>query len=186
MPFWKDHPGRHPELAASLSSWLREPDSLTARCERACRQFRVRLLRSGAEASVFASGGAPRVWVREVVLECDGRPVIFAHTELARLPRGRLTLWLRRLGSRSLGSLLFAFPGFRRGGLQFCRLDARSPLFARAVTAGGLTDCRSLWARRSTHRLGRQSVLVTEVFLPAIDALKTVPGRNRAPAVQRG
>jgi chorismate-pyruvate lyase len=53
--------------------------------------------------------------VREVVLECDGVPVIFAHTTLSTAANGRLTRWMAALGSRSLGSLLFTYPGFRRG-----------------------------------------------------------------------
>jgi len=77
---------------------------------------------------------------------------------------------LSRLGSRSLGSLLFSWPGFRRGAIEYCRLDARHPLFRRAAVHGG--SGKYLWARRSLHRLGRQEVLVTEVFLPAITRLK--------------
>jgi chorismate--pyruvate lyase len=104
--------------------------------------------------------------VREVVLECDGRPVIFAHTTLATVAPGRLSRWMAGLGNRSLGSLLFSYPGFRRGTIEFLRLDARHPLYRRAAALGPVGA--SLWARRSLHRLGWQQVLVTEVFLPAI------------------
>jgi len=96
-------------------------------------------------------------------------PVIFAHTTLSAAANGRLTRWLARLGTRSLGSLLFSFPGFRRGDIEFCRLDSRHPLFQRASALAG--DATELWARRSKHSLGGQSVLVTEVFLPAIKGL---------------
>lgn len=166
-------------------SWLTEPGSLTARCQRACGSFRVRLLGQRLdvptrdEAPLF-SGWTPgwhrgRLWVREVVLECDGCPVIFAHTTLPVTPRGRLSRWLARLGSRSLGSLLFAYPGFARGSIEIKRLDARHPLYRRAVAAGGVAGVQALWARRSMHHLNGQQVLVTEVFLPAIAAL---PGRS--------
>ena len=154
-----------------LKSWLTEPGSLTARCQRASRAFRVRLLHYGkgqALADEAIEGGSERqlAWVREVALECDGRPVIFAHTTLAVRRGGRLTRWMARLGSRSLGSLLFSYPGFRRGGIEFLRLDPRHPLHRRAAALSGATG--TLWARRSLHRLGQQQVLVTEVFLPAI------------------
>lgn len=158
-----------------LRSWLREADSLTARCQRACGRFGVRLLRytkgrALAAEAVAGHGGRGPAWVREVVLECDGHPVIFAHTTLSTAGNGRLTRWMAGLGHRSLGSLLFSHPGFRRGAIEFLRLDGRHPLYRRAAALGPVTPC--LWARRSAHRLGAQRVLVTEVFLPAIRRLK--------------
>ncbi len=158
-------------LDPALRSWLTEPGSLTARCQRACRDFRVRLLGYGKDlpqADEMARRRLARV--REVILECDGVPVIFAHTVLSTATRGRLTRWLARLGNRSLGSLLFSYPGFRRGAIEYRRLDARHPLYQRAAALGAAGPC--LWARRSLHRLGAQQVLVTEVFLPAIATLE--------------
>lgn len=162
---------------ARLLSWLTEPGSLTARCQQACRHFRVRLLAYGRqrpfpdEAAFCGLHRGQPAWVREVLLECDGIPVIFAHTLLPRRPGGRLTRWLAGLGSRSLGSLLFAYPGFDRGGIEFVRLDQRHPLFRRALAATGLAGVGELWARRSAHSLAGQTVLVTEIFLPAIARL---------------
>jgi chorismate--pyruvate lyase len=154
-----------------LRGWLTEPGSLTARCQAASRDFRVRLLRYGkARPLADESRGQRNAWVREVILECDGVPVIFAHTTLSTATNGRLTRWLSRLGSRSLGSLLFSWPGFQRGAIEYCRLDARHPLFRRAAAHG--EQSKYLWARRSRHRLGGQQVLVTEVFLPAITGLE--------------
>ena len=163
-----------------LASWLSEPDSLTARCRRACTQFRIRLLRSGLMMPIADEATRQQfAQVREVLLECDGVPVIFAHSVLSTAPRrkhswavsnGRLTRWLAGLGSRSLGSLLFSYPGFKRGRLEFLRLDVRHPLYRLAAPwAAGEPQ---LWARRSEHRLGRQVLCVTEVFLPAIVSLE--------------
>lgn len=154
-----------------LASWLSEQGSLTARCSRACTKFRVRLLRSGLMRPIADESSRQQlVHVREVLLECDGAPVIFAHSVLSTATNGRLTRWLAGLGCRSLGSLLFSFPGFKRGRLEFMRLDVRHPLYRLASPwAGGE---RQLWARRSEHRLGRQILRVTEVFLPAIYTLE--------------
>ena len=154
-----------------LRSWLTEPGSLTARCHQSCGEFRVRLLKN-ARCKPLADEMPHRrqAWVREVSLECDGVPVIFAHTTLSTAANGRLTRWLSRLGSRSLGSLLFSYPGFRRDVIEYCRLDKRHPLFQRAAMLGEINGY--LWARRSMHRLGAQQVLVTEVFLPAITRIK--------------
>lgn len=106
--------------------------------------------------------------MREVLLECDGVPVIFAHTLLPLAARGRLGRWLSGLGERSLGSLLFTRPGFARTPIEYRRLDRRDPLYWRALRAANLAPPPCLWARRSAHALDGQQVLVTEVFLPAI------------------
>ena len=157
--------------AEVLRSWLTEPGSLTARCLRASSEFRVRVLHQGM-ARPLGDESARDVFVpvREVVLECDSVPVIFAHTTLCTAAGGRLKRWLARLGARSLGSLLFSHPGFERGRLEFLRLDARHPLYRRAL--GGKSEATYLWARRSRHAFGDESVLVTEVFLPEIARLK--------------
>ncbi len=160
--------------SGGLRNWLCEPGSLTARLKR-CGDFRVVLLRQSLshpnadECSALglpASAARSPCWVREVVLYCAGEPVIFAHTVLPASPRGVLGRWFARLGTRSLGSLLFAHPGFVRGQLSHARLDARHPLHAPAVTALGPSPADGFHARRCLHRFGNQSVLVTEVFSP--------------------
>ena len=156
---------------ARLVSWLTEADSLTARCRRACTQFRIRLLRSGLMRPIADEATRQQLaHVREVLLECDGVPVIFAHSVLSTATNGRLTRWLAGLGSRSLGSLLFTCPGFKRGKLEFLRIDARHALYR--LAAPWAPGARQLWARRSEHHLGQQVLCVTEVFLPAICTLE--------------
>jgi chorismate--pyruvate lyase len=175
MTDWYRRPffaGRHD----ALHDWLCEPDSLTARLKRR-GAFRVVLLRqqlARANADECAALGIlPRTpcWVREVVLLCDGRPAIFAHTVLPAAPRGVLGRWFARLGTRSLGSLLFTHPGFARGELGFARVDERHPLCAPAVAVLGAQPAAGFRARRCTHRLGAQRVLVTEVFSPELAAV---------------
>jgi len=170
---WRPRPTGGP-LDAALAAWLTEPGSLTARCQRNSRQFRVRLLRyekgrALADEGLRLEHSRAPAWIREVALECDGVPVIFAHTTLSTVSNGRLNRWLARLGCNSLGSLLFTHPGFKRGAIEYRRLDRRHPLFLRAAALGVAGD--TLWARRSLHRLGAQQVLVTEVFLPAVASL---------------
>ncbi len=178
---WRPRLAGRPQslLSPILRSWLTEPGSLTARCLRSSRHFSVRLLRFGkgralADEAVDGGCDGALAWVREVVLSCDGKPVIFAHTTLAASGNGRLTRWMARLGSRSLGSLLFAYPGFARGRIEFLRLDDRHPLYRRAAAL--CSPPRHLWARRSLHRLNGQQVLVTEVFLPDILGLLPTTG----------
>lgn len=155
--------------APSLRSWLTEPDSLTARCQRQAQHFRVRLLASAQGLAVAEDRTGQQTRVRDVLLECDGFPVIFAHTSLSTVKRGRLARWLAGLGSRSLGSLLFAHPGFSRGPIEYCRLRPGDPLYRYAARHATLPP--QVWARRSRHRLGGLEVLVTEVFLPSITSI---------------
>jgi chorismate--pyruvate lyase len=173
-PQWRDRVTRTAGTAPLLA-WLRDRGSLTARIQSRGR-FAVRVLRqqrcqpTADEAQALGLPPAMRAWVREVALSCDGRSVVFAHTVLPCHPRGPLTRWLARLGERSLGALLFAQVGFSRGPMKFRRLDRRHALFEPAVQAlhfpGG--DPQTLWARRSQFGFGAQSVLVTEVFSPAL------------------
>lgn len=160
-----------PGPGRDLRSWLTEPDSLTARCVRQCQEFRVRVLCQGNMASREGENRRGCFPVREVLLECDGVPVIFAHSVLSTARSGRLGRWFSRLGNRSLGSLLFTHPGFRRGPIEYLRIDRHHSLFRRVSPL--VPGASSFWARRSRHALGESSVLVTEVFLPAIASLKT-------------
>lgn len=159
-----------------MATWLREPGSLTARLIRN-GAFRVQVLRqrlhhaNADECAVLGLARDTRCHVREVALYCSGVPVIVAHTILPVLPKGVLGRWFARLGGRSLGLLLFAHPGFRRGVLAFARIDARHPLYAMAAQHAGPQAPACFAARRCLHRFGAQSVLVTEVFLPAIESL---------------
>jgi chorismate--pyruvate lyase len=158
---------------ARIRPWLTDRSSLTERL-RALGAFSLtRLSQHQAwptreEARVLRLKPKQLARSREVVLLCNGQPVVFAHTILPRQPRGPLTRWLARLGNRSLGSRLFSHPGFLRGPLTACRIDRRHPLYLRALNALRLTDATSptLWARRSRFTFGKQNVLVTEIFSP--------------------
>jgi chorismate-pyruvate lyase len=81
-----------------------------------------------------------------------------------------MTRWLQRMGNRSLGALLFAHAGFKRGKLECRRLDQRHPLFEPAISAMPSLDShqKNLWARRSSFSFGGQAVLVTEIFSPEV------------------
>lgn len=172
---WRDRlPALFPTPA--LRDWLREPASLTARLQRHGR-FRLQVLRqrlhhaNADEAGVLGLQPRSRCRVREVLLHCNDVPVVFAHTVLPIRPRGVLGSWLAGLGGRSLGSLLFAHPGFVRGRLAYARIGPRHPLYARASAALGAAP-PYFFARRCAHDFGRQRVLVTEVFAPAVTSLR--------------
>lgn len=171
---WRERP-LHDKDSFPFKPWLGDRGSLTERLQ-AAGPFSVVVLKQQTaaptldEARELSLKRKQIALIREVALFCNGRPVVFAHTVLPRQPRGPLTRWLTRLGNRPLGALLFALPRFSRGRLDARRLDARHPLFHPSVEALQLAGKppKTLWARRSSFSFGRQSVLVTEVFSPAI------------------
>jgi chorismate--pyruvate lyase len=177
MAAWHGHvsPVR---AGATLHGWLTTPGSLTAKLVAHSRQFRVHKLHQSVrpclrdEAPLLGLPGPRKTWEREVLLVCDGRPVVFAHTAVPLSATAADWPLFSTLGERSLGTTLFGDPLVVRGALQFAHLPASHPLHARAARAlhGDLTS-RPLYARRCLYRRNRGVLLVTEVFLPGIAAL---------------
>ena len=159
----------------TVYDWLRDRGSLTARLQ-SRGQFALRLLRQGLakptrdEAIALDINADQYAWIREVALYCNGEPLVFAHTVLPYRPRGPLTGWLSRLGNRSLGAQVFTHARFVRGTINCKRLDRRHALYRPAITALHLaaTPPQSIGARRSRFSFDAQSILVTEIFSPAI------------------
>jgi len=80
---------------------------------------------------------------------------------------------MRGLGNRSLGTLLFTHPLVKRQPLHFKALQSHHALYKSAAAVQGEAPSR-LWARRSLFYLQDAPLLVTEVFLPDILALRRV------------
>lgn len=99
-------------------------------------------------------------WVREVYLRGHGQPWVFARSVAARSALEGDGLHMDELGSRSLGELLFCDHAFTRQAIEVCRYP-QAWLPQAHCTPG-------LWARRSRFDRGPLSVLVAEVFLPAL------------------
>ncbi len=99
-------------------------------------------------------------WVREVYLRGNGNNWVFARSVAARSALLDGGLNMDELGTRSLGELLFSDPAFVRGTLEVS--------LPRGLAARCRRSARGLWARRSRFDRGALSVLVAEVFLPAL------------------
>ena len=161
--------------------WLQNRGSLTRLIQQRCSNFRVKPVSQslatvcGDELAVMGLRRNELALVREVYLYCGDTPVVFAHSVVARKNLRGVWRGLSGLGNRSLGTVLFTNPVVKRTPLRFKKLNSGHPLFRRAcrglpVTPEGPPS--SLWARRSLFTLHGQSILVTEVFLPAILDLK--------------
>ena len=179
---WQPHAGAV-RAPAAMRDWLTTEGSLTARLMAHSAAFRVRRLHQHAalcladEAQAIGLPRPGRVWEREVLLECDGRPRVFGHTVV---PAGcSASDWplFSALGERSLGTTLFYDPLVRRGQLEYARIRAGHPLLSRVRAALGEVDGKMredtlYYARRCVYRRHRGLLLVTEVFLPAVLDLK--------------
>lgn len=165
--------------APNMRDWLTDRVSLTKKLIARSRHFRVHRLRQGhgvCLADEFAIVGLPRrapVQEREVLLECDGVPVVYAHTIVPLSATTSDWPFFGSLGERSLGTTLFGDPRVMRGQLQYARLFAEHPLVRRAAAALGTNNFGGpLFARRCLYRRKRGLLLVTEVFLPTIAEIR--------------
>jgi chorismate--pyruvate lyase len=166
---------------AAMLPWLCAGGSLTARLMAHSEAFRVQRLHQRTalcladEVQAIGMTRVGRVWEREVLLRCDGRPAVFAHTVVPMAANATDWPLFNALGERSLGSTLFGDPLVRRGELEVARLRPGHPLARRARAALGDTDQPTIciapiyyYARRCLYRRHQGTLLVTEVFLPAV------------------
>lgn len=170
---------------AAMRDWLVTQGSLTARLVAHSSAFRVQRLHQRAslclvdEARAIGLQRQVRVWEREVLLRCDGVPVVFAHTVVPASCSASDWPLFSALGERSLGSTLFYDPLVERGELEFARLRAGHPLLERARAALGGIDDTVYYARRCLYRRRNGTLLVTEVFLPPVTRLAPTPHYNQ-------
>jgi chorismate lyase len=168
-----------------MRGWLTDKMSLTQKLIAHSSHFRVRRLwqeRAMCLPDEYAQVDLPTprmVQEREVLLECDGRPMVYAHTVV---PLDATTYdwpFFGRLGERSLGTTLFGDPLVKRGSLQYARLRPQHPLAARARRALDMElPLAQLFARRCLYRRRNGVLLVTELFLPAIAELRAPRNEN--------
>jgi chorismate--pyruvate lyase len=188
---WHGHVGAV-RASDSIRDWLITPGSLTARLIAHSRSFRVQRLHQRTaiclpdEAEAVGLPRRERVWEREVLLRCDGEPVVFAHTVVPTSCTASDWPLFSALGERSLGSTLFYDPLVSRGPLEFARIRAGHPLMQRALAALGGTAMAAVvpahahfHARRCVYRRHQGLLLVTEVFLPTVlDLVATATLKN--------
>jgi len=159
----------------AVRSWIEEPGSLTARLRNACgARFGVTVLRQDwrrpfpGESRILGLRRGQGALVREVVLHCEGRPVILARSVIPRATLRGTHRRLARLGNRPLGEWLFSHPGLVRLGLDVARVDEDR---WRPALVGEIGLRAAIWGRRSVYEIAEGRVLVCEFFLPAIATL---------------
>ncbi len=129
---WIPHPFNVPR---HMRHWLTDRGSLTRRLKAHCPDFRVRPLATGLarpnadEHKLLLLRPGSLAYVREVLLSCHGKPVVFAHSVLPR--SGLRGGWngITRLGARPLGEALFNDHRIKRESLAYLRLSPHHALF---------------------------------------------------------
>ena len=167
LPRWRRVRTRSPlALPSPWRPWLLDQGSLTERLVAASGgDFQVQVLAQALrrpareERAVLGLPERQIALVREVLLRGRGESWVYARSVIPlAVLRGRYG-FLRRLGNKPLGALLFRDAGIRRGAIEVTR--RAPPRFLPAVVEHG-----PAWVRRSLFYLDRQPLLVAEMFLP--------------------
>lgn len=182
---WQAHINRY-AVSTDMCDWLTNRRSLTERLGARCERFRVQRLQQQEARCLpdeFEAIGLPkriRVIERDVLLRCDDVAVVYAHTVLPLSANSSQWPLFASLGNKSLGTTLFNDPLVERGALHFALLRATHPLMRRIVRLNLLgSETSSLHARRCVFTRQGSSLLVTEVFLPAINTLRSQRAESR-------
>lgn len=159
---------------SALADWLLNPESLTARLQSLCHNFRVEVLGqqvqtcSAQEANEDVLAGE-EVLVREVVLWCDDSPQVYARS---LLPLASLTgeqQKLAHLGDQPLGQVLFNQSTMQRKVFQIAKLEHTPALSSLLNELGLQADNETtspIFARRSVFVIEDKPFMVAEAFLP--------------------
>ncbi|MCH1919653.1 chorismate lyase [Shewanella sp. A3A] len=156
--------------AQPLKDWLFSEGSLTQKLKLCCDQFEVIVL---GEQWIAADprewhGPEQQLWLREVLLQLDGTPWVFARTLMSpQLLQQQQQL--EQLGQRPLGELLFSDLNFIAGDIDICHIEAPSSIHTLAH-ALKQTASAPLWGRRRHFSYQQLPLIVAEVFLPAAEA----------------
>lgn len=155
---------------AKIASWLYDHNSLTEKLETYCSLFSVKIkqqlsVKPNNQLSTFFNT-EDNILLREVLLYCDHKAVVFAQTEIPFTTLTEDQGKLIKIGEQSLGKILFKDPTMLRGQIEVTEFKNGSAFHQLATELQQSVE-HSLWARRSLFYLKNKPLLVSELFLPA-------------------
>ena len=155
--------------------WLFSSGSLTKQLRSLCNtDISIKLLSQKYERPLLSERKAFRnsvygaSFVREVLLCYAHLPIVFARTVCPRHYRHGIWREIQQLDDRPLGDWLFGNHCAVRTNVELARLSSNC-----LYSKGQLPEGISLWGRRSTLNIRNSSILVTEVFLPNFEVIKS-------------
>jgi len=161
-------------IPAEISPWLFDQGSLTRKILLSCEnEFRVEVLSQQWQRPMLNEAlrlnvhPEHRALIREVLLYCGNTPWVFARSVLPRKTLSGRRRFIGKLGSRSLGEILFSDPTVQRDALEVAEIKKGQRMF-KCATALLAQMPESVWGRRSVFYLHKKPLLVNEVFLPSI------------------
>jgi chorismate--pyruvate lyase len=157
---------------ALLWPWLSTPDSLTAKAMRHGK-VQVHQLSGGcrradvAQKHLLQLSARQLLYQREILLTCDERPWWFGRTIMPFHTTQNAWRLVKKLGNKSLGSVLFHTPQIQRQHAWI------SPVYGNAQLPVSLLndethDGRVLWSKSTRYCLADAPLVVTEIFLPTM------------------
>ncbi|MFT6926870.1 MAG: chorismate--pyruvate lyase [Psychromonas sp.] len=155
-----------------LLDWLLDQNSLTIKLQALSGNFQVKVRqqvtvsRSKDLLSSYFSD-ENKVLVREVLLICNNKPVVFAQTEIPFTTLTDQQAKLAEIGSDSLGTFLFQDPSMKRDKIEVAQFPVSSAVHQLCIDLNQEVDF-PLWGRRSLFYVNNKPLLVSEVFLPAL------------------
>lgn len=174
---WRWHNKKYygPKVPPTLAQWLFATGSLTERIRQySHNDFRVRLLSQAwqrprlDETHVLNLRPRENAVVREVELLCGDKAWVFARSvfpENTLIGKGAA---LHALGTKPLIEVLARDARLSRSDFEITTLPMHHPYLRRAAPPSR-TETKLLWARRSLFYFYGKPLLVTEIFLPAVE-----------------
>jgi chorismate--pyruvate lyase len=162
------------DIPNDIRGWLNDPFSLTSRIVEHCQgSFSVKVIAQSWRRPMFNEalrlGTRPEYYalVREVYLLCNDEAWVYARTVIPHTTLQGPQRYLAHLGTRPLGSVLFADPGMRRDPVEIACIKPHHRIFRTATSQLDIIP-DSIWGRRSVFYTGGKPLLVNEVFLPPL------------------
>lgn len=167
--WYQRHQLLNQSIRPSLLSWLFDASSLTARLISLCgKDFSVQVVSqrwqklSAEEASAMSLNNVRSALVRQVLLCCGDKPLVYARTVIPATTIKGAQRRYANMGNRPLGAMLFADRTMRREDVHVAIL--RDSHEANQF----IKDDEPVWGRRSVFRVAGKPLLVSEYFLPEL------------------
>jgi len=168
------------DLSPELVSWLKYRKSTTKRFSTLSQsqgKYQVNVLRHEMSAlredDIKSLKITPKTQgiIRETILSLGDRTCMFARSIFPESSLQGENAMLRKLGSRSLGRVLFSDETLSRTPFEFAALSAGQCDYDHIAKLVNEPLPKTLWARRSIFQLHGKPLLVMEVMLPGLHNL---------------
>lgn len=153
--------------------WLLDDRSLTERIISACSgQFSVVVLTqkwvlpNQQERCLLEIAARQKVLLRQVILYCGDKPVVFAHSLIPLKTLKGQHIQLKFLKNKALGKYLFSKPYLIRSKIQWSLISNQSD--QHKIMSQSFDLKQPMWGRRSLFNLKQKKLLVSEYFMPDI------------------